>query len=409
MRSEWTIAAVLFLFYGVVLTIIVPRSHGGLGFADVDRKIAQRSVAAGSPLKLNPAYAKATGYDGQFYYYIALDPVHARPYIDDPSYRYGRIVYPLAARVLALGQPTLIPYTLILINGLAVVGGTLAIGALLRRCGASPWIALVYGLYPGLVFALRHDLTEPLAFAFVALALYLFDLRTRRALGWAGVSFALATLTRESSAVFGITYAAATFLNGVTRGSVASALVANWRRAAVLVAFTLAPFGLYKLFLLHWVGASGVPSTVAPTLVPFSGIFAYWPWHRIALEQVAFVTVPGLICGVAALWALWKRAWDVEVWSLLVNVLLFVVFLNVSSYGNTDSSLRVTSGVVLAALLCLPVVDRVTGRNRWWFWASAALWLALLPFILAAVSPFKTLHDVTSGVLHLARHLLHHS
>jgi len=402
------VAAAVLLFYGVVLAILVPRSHGGLDFAWIGRTFAQR-VVPGAPLKLGPPYANAGGYDGQFSYYIALDPLHARPYIDDPSYRYSRIVYPMLARALALGQPALIPYTLILINWLALAGGALALAVLLRRRGVSPWIALVYGLYPGLVLSLRRDLTEPLAFAFVALAIYLFDLRTRHALVWAGVGFALATLTRESAAVFGVTYAAWSLLNGAARRPMASVLAANWRRAALLVALTLAPYGLYKLFLLHWLGTSGVPATVAPTLVPFAGIFAYWPWRRIALEQVALVTVPGLLCGAAALWALWKRAWDVEVWSLLANVLLFVVFLNASSYATTDSSLRVTSGVVLAALLCLPVVDRITGRQRWWFWISAALWLALFPFILAAVSPFGTIHDMASAALRLIRHLLHHA
>lgn len=333
----------------------------------------------------------------------------ARPYVDDPSYRYGRIVYPMLARALALGRPALIPYALILINWLALAGGTLALAVLLWRRGVSPWLALIYGLYPGLVFALRRDLTEPLAFALVALAIYLFDQGTRRSVGWAGAGFALATLTRESTAIFGVTYAAASLLGGIARGRVISALAANWRRAALLATLTLAPYGLYKLFLLRWLGTSGVPATVAPTPVPFAGIFAYWPWRRIALEQVALVTVPGLLCGAAALWAVWKRAWDVEVWSLLANVLLFVVFLNASSYATTDSLLRVTSGVVLAALLCLPVVDRVTGRRRWWFWISATLWLALFPFILAAVSPFGTLRHAASVVLQLIRHLFHHA
>jgi len=409
-RSAWMVAAVVPLFYGIVLAILVPRSHGGLDFAWIGRMFAQRAIP-GAPLKVGPPYANAGGYDGQFSYYIALDPLRAPPYIDDPSYRYSRIVYPMLARALALGQPALIPYTLILINWLALAGGALAVAALLHRRGVSPWFALVYALYPGLVLSLRRDLTEPLAFAFVALAIYLFDLRARHALIWAGLGFALATLTRESAAVFGVTYAAGTLLSGATRRPMASMLAANWRRAALLLALTLAPYGLYKLFLLRWLGTSGVPATVTPTLVPFVGIFAYWPWRRIALEQVALVTVPGLLCGAVALWAVWKRAWDIEVWSLLANVLLFVVFLNASSDATTDSSLRVTSGVVLAALLCLPVVDRITGRRRrrWWFWISAALWLALFPFILAAVSPFGTIHSMASAALRLIHHLFHHA
>ena len=45
------------------------------------------------------------GYDGQFAYQIARDPVNGWTKIDVPAYRYQRIVYPVAARVLALGNP----------------------------------------------------------------------------------------------------------------------------------------------------------------------------------------------------------------------------------------------------------------------------------------------------------------
>ncbi len=38
------------------------------------------------------------GYDGQFAYQIALDPLEAAPYLDVPAYRYQRILYPLLGR-----------------------------------------------------------------------------------------------------------------------------------------------------------------------------------------------------------------------------------------------------------------------------------------------------------------------
>jgi hypothetical protein len=45
------------------------------------------------------------GYDGQFAYQIALRPLSAAPYLDVPAYRYQRILYPMLARLLALGRP----------------------------------------------------------------------------------------------------------------------------------------------------------------------------------------------------------------------------------------------------------------------------------------------------------------
>src|SRR5579871_4588194 len=53
------------------------------------------------------------GYDGQFDYYIALDPANAPLHLDVPAYRYQRVLYPMLARVVVLGQASLIPYALV--------------------------------------------------------------------------------------------------------------------------------------------------------------------------------------------------------------------------------------------------------------------------------------------------------
>jgi hypothetical protein len=49
------------------------------------------------------------GYDGQFYYRLALDPFTKARFgygiaLDDAPYRQQRILYPLFVRILALGQ-----------------------------------------------------------------------------------------------------------------------------------------------------------------------------------------------------------------------------------------------------------------------------------------------------------------
>ena len=56
-------------------------------------------------------FQNSTGYDGQFYHYIAHDPFlrsDLKSYIDDPRLRYRRIFIPFLAYGLALGQPGLI-------------------------------------------------------------------------------------------------------------------------------------------------------------------------------------------------------------------------------------------------------------------------------------------------------------
>lgn len=378
-HSAWSVAFVVAAIYAVWLAHVLPASHGGLDFIRIGRHFIGRSHA--SPvITVDPVYyrrfAQVNGYDGQFCYYIALDPLHARPYVDTPAYRYTRILYPLAARLVALGQPALIPYALIAVNWLALVGGTLAVAAWLRRRRRSPWFALLYGLYPGLFLSMQRDLTEPLSYALVALAIYLFDTGGRRAVLWSGLAFALAILTREVAAIFALVYGL----------SLLAGKQASWQRrvgrAALLLGLAGIPLLLYKGVLFLWLGSSGVPPELTPLRIPFQGIITYWPWRTQQIEMALTVVLPALICAAMGLWALAKRAGTVEVWALLANVELCVVTLSPYSYHQEYTTLRVTAGVVLAALYCLPSVDRANRRNRLWLWISGALWLSFLPGLL---------------------------
>lgn len=390
MRSEWTVATVVLLCYGVWLAAMLPSSHGARDFIIMGRTFVRHSGVSPA-IAVDDAYyrrlgAHDNGYDGQFCYYIALDPVNARYYVDTPGYRYTRILYPLVARLLALGQAALIPYTLLLVNLLAVAGGTLAVAAWLARRAVSPWFGLVYGFYPGLFVGLRRDLTEPVSYALVALAILLFDDGGRRRVAWAGLAFALAILTREVAAFFALLYGLSLLRLPQRLDPRAFARREVWGQAALLLALAGLPLLLYKGFLLAWLGSTGVPSELSPFQLPFHGIAVYWPWAPGSqqLEEARTVILPALVCAGIGVWALWRRAWRVEVWALLVNVLVFVVLLPPYSYHQIFASSRITTGVVLAALLCLPIFDKLMGKNRWWFWVSAALWLSFLPYAVAS-------------------------
>ena len=168
------------------------------------------------------------GYDGQFFYFIALDPTGARTYLDHPSYRYSRPVYPLAARALALGRPGAVPWALLLLGIAGIAAGTFACAAMLQREDVSPWYGALYGLYPGLFVAVTWDLSESLAYGLAALGLLLYGRDGRRLLP-AAVLFGVAGATRESTLLFPI--------------AIAIWLVASrhlWR-AALLTGVSLAP------------------------------------------------------------------------------------------------------------------------------------------------------------------------
>jgi hypothetical protein len=383
-RSAWMVASVALALYALWIGIYLLSGHDARDFTVSSPKFVLRSDA--SPvIHYDPHYQYAThsplGYDGQFCYYIALDPVNARFYVDVPGYRYGRILYPMLARLVALGQLSLVPFALVLVNWLAIGGGTAALALWLRRKRRSPWLALLYSFYPGLFFAVQRDLTEPLAYAFVALAVYLFDFGGRRRILWAGAAFALAGLSRETTLIFAVVYALALLLTArgmsATDG-VRARLIAGWRPAALLLALSFAPLALLKLFLALWLGSTSVPSTVLPVLLPFQGLLAQGPWQGQQTLVVVGDVLPALLVAALGVVALARRQATVAVWALLANVALCVVLLNPTSYDVMAAG-RVMSGVVLAALLSVPAFDAAIPRYRLWLCAAGILWLTLLP------------------------------
>jgi hypothetical protein len=317
------------------------------------------------------------GYDGQFFLYIARDPAGAVPYLDNASYRYGRIVYPLAARGLALGRQDAIPLALVVLNLLAVAVGTWAVAAWLRRERFPEWFALLYAAYPGVFFGVWRDLSEPLAYSLTAVALLVFDGDRPRRIALSAALFAIAILTREGAAVFALVWAAA--------------FAVQRRRlpAALFAVGSLLPYLVYRfVFLNLWLGNAGLPAQVRPTPVPFGGIGHYFPWGGVELQRVYAVLLPGVFCVALAAAALLRGTRALAVWALLANALVFVVFLPAAAYADYSSAGRISTSLVLAFLLSLPALSRVFPTTHAWMWlptiAWFAPWYALLPLALDA-------------------------
>ena len=79
-----------------------------------------------------------TGYDGQFYYRFALDPLSSERAaygitIDSPAYRGQRILYPVLAHLLAFGRTTWVPWSMIIVNYLAIGGLALSAARFAQR------------------------------------------------------------------------------------------------------------------------------------------------------------------------------------------------------------------------------------------------------------------------------------
>ena len=122
----WAPALLVLAVYGIWLCVAFQSGRDSRTFVRMGLRYLEKSHAS-AVIKVDRRFQyyppNVGGYDGQYYYYIALDPAKARYYMDRPTYRYTRILYPITARLLALGQPELVPYSLILINWLAIAGG----------------------------------------------------------------------------------------------------------------------------------------------------------------------------------------------------------------------------------------------------------------------------------------------
>ena len=148
----------------------------------------------------------SVGYDGEFYYRLALEPFPTERTnfgvtLDSPGYRSQRILYPVAARLLALGIVHLIPWTLILTNLMAVVAIAYLAGLLAKELGNHSLFGLTIALYPGLLLALTRDLTEPLNLALILASLVALR---RSKLVLATLFLSLAVLARETALVVAI-------------------------------------------------------------------------------------------------------------------------------------------------------------------------------------------------------------
>ncbi len=142
------------------------------------------------------------GYDGQFYYRLALDPFnwHATAFgiTMDQSYRYSRIGYPLLAWIFSLGQHQLVPVVLVALNLLAVAIMAFLGGMFARESGRHALWGLAFAAYFGLVISVGRDTAEPLAEACMLGGLLAYRRATTPMYLLATALFTFGAITRET-------------------------------------------------------------------------------------------------------------------------------------------------------------------------------------------------------------------
>lgn len=358
LRPAWTAAAITLAFTLLLCVLVLARiEQGALGFAAIGTAFSE-----GDP-------DGTVGYDGQFAYFIARDGAEATPYIDGPTLRYTRIIYPLVSRALAFGNTTLLPWVLLGVNIAALTFGAGCTAYLARRFGArrglSALSGVVYGLWIGGQFTVRFDLNETLcmAFALAAVAAYL-DARMRVTI----LLLILAALTKE----IGLVFAAALALHALV----------NHRRgwALLLLGAPVLAFGLWWLILRLWFGTLPTIYPAAQTirLIPLAGLF-------IVESPVEFVFLTLWIALPAVLLSAWvfRTIWRRRALSLGASLALagafWAMLMPDVTWQDQIAAYRVAMPLIAGALL---FAAETRPQNARWL---AALWLPAL--LLIVITP----------------------
>lgn len=319
-------------------------------------------------LPVDRPWGGGTGYDGQFAYAIALDPLGARAKLDQPDFRYRRIVYPLLVRALGLGQPAWIPWAMVAINLLAAALGSVILGELLARRGALAWLALVLPFSLGYLVAVRADLSEPLALT-LALGGWLAFENDRPALSV--FLFAAGGLTKEIVLLFP---AALVGWYVLKRG---------WRRAA-LVAACFVPYLAWSAILVAWLGTSPMTAYQSrPLWIPFEGIrYLTDPAGRVIVG--IWVLLPAMAAGLWAALDAWRERTDDQGRTALLVLahVACVVFMPRPTWEDPLAILRVGLGLLAALLVWLATTHQRALPFAVAWWAPSALVLALAPGML---------------------------
>jgi hypothetical protein len=275
----------------------------------------------------DPEHRKAS--DGIFFHAIARAPFGAEVH---SAYRRERILYPLVAHVLALGRPSLVPWTLVLANWAAIILGTEILYRLLLRAGAPGWIAVAYGAWAGLGLALLKDTAEPVTYLSALLGIWWLE-RGRKLLGYSALLGAL--LGRETAVLLVAPYL---FLAGGRRVG-----IRRWLPGLLVL-------GLWQVWVLAdrlWLHGSPAPGLWL-WLVPLRGFRATRLFDLPF--SVIYLLIPAAIMLGLALRGLRRAPADPALWAMAFNALL-VLSLPPGAAALAWHSARVSTGLVASLVL----------------------------------------------------------
>jgi hypothetical protein len=339
-----------------------------------------RHFASVAQLPHGMPVAKTYGYDGQFFYRLALNPLnfHHTAYgiTMDRPYRYMRIGYPALTWLVSLGQHSLVPVMLVAVN-IAAIGALGYLGALFAVEGGRHALAgLLMPGYFGLITSLSRDTAEPLA-AVILLA-GLLAVRGRRPV-LAAALLAYGALTRETVMV-AVAAIAIMRVIGILRGRtrpgredlawvVPAVAFAAWQ-VVVKAATGSVP-------LLADSGRNAGAPFIAP-LQAFRHNLAHVHLHQFEQYDLWFLELAILVCfSVAALLCLRSTNAPVHERLAFILYLFEICIVTPSTWNSLDADMRSFIEVYLLAVIILLGTPRRT-LGAWLLPSLAALTMPAL-------------------------------
>lgn len=285
--------------------------------------------------ELPEAYVfEGNGFDGMVFYTIARHPLDVRATAENlkvPTYQLRRIMYPLAAKVVAPSGGVGLIYAL---AALSLVGIAIGGWALSRFPHAPPWLPITMVINAGTICALYTSTADALA---AGLTIAAFGAILRRRFAAAIVLLAIAGLTRETSLIAVIALAAWPDLT--PRRRVAAAIVpflpvGLWS-IYVSVVLRASPFaqpdgGTFTAPFFGWAQQTPVPGQLVLAVftlgMMIAAIVIGWHTYRaICLYLIATVAV--FVCATPIITQQWLGfarittvAFPLAVWLVIARV-----------------------------------------------------------------------------------------
>ena len=315
-------------------------------------------------------FRRSTGFDGQFYHYIAHDPFlrsDLKSYVDDARLRYRRILVPLLAWTLAFGQSAYVDRAYEAVFLLSVALGVYWSSRIAQREGLSPAWGLLFLAMPAIPITADRLVVDAALAALTAGFLYYSATPSWKLF----VVLACAALARETG-VFLLIACCAWLL---------------WQRKSRLALL----FSLAALPMLGWyadVSAHTVRSSIHFSYIPMAEIWsaiqhpvvypASTPMVRAVVLADHLAMAGMLLCFALAFWMFARRPQAPAGLLLLLFVAPAIIFPAADNWITVYHFGRVHSPELLA------VASIAAATRNPWLLAPVAM---MLPRIAIQLTP----------------------